>query len=171
MTDPASIRLLILDVDGVLTDGSVLIDADGRELKRFNVRDGAAIRVWLGLGLEAAVISGRASAAVEHRMKELGVGLVLQGRESKSKALDEVLEKTGIPADEAAFVGDDWQDLPAMRRVGYPVAVADAHPDVIAQARYVSARDGGRAAVREIVEHFLSARGMMRQARALYDHP
>lgn len=169
MTAPADVRLLILDVDGVLTDGSVLIDSRGEETKRFHVRDGTGISVWRRLGLEVAIVSGRNSPAVIHRARELDIRHVVQGAHRKADALDAIRFATGVPPESAACVADDWPDLPLMRRVGYPIAVADAHPDVLALARYTTTRPGGHAAVREAIEHLLQARGILEQARLLYD--
>ncbi|MFM9996017.1 MAG: KdsC family phosphatase [Phycisphaerales bacterium] len=166
---PASITLLALDVDGVLTDGSIVIDDDGRETKRFNVRDGFGIALWRKLGFTVAIITGRKSLVVEHRARELGIDPVIQGSTDKSASLDEVLARTGIAAANAAFVGDDWPDIPAMRRVGYPIAVGDADPRVKAIARYVTTLPGGRGAVREAIEHLLTLQGLMERAVRLYD--
>jgi 3-deoxy-D-manno-octulosonate 8-phosphate phosphatase (KDO 8-P phosphatase) len=161
--------LLALDVDGVLTDGSIMLDDDGREIKRFNVRDGLAITTWLRLGLHAAIITRRAGRAVEHRMRELGVQHIVQGCKDKRGAVLALAGTCKVPAAQAAFIGDDWPDLPAMRAVGFPIAVADAAPEVKAAARYVTIARGGRGAVREAVEHLLVLNGLHERALALFD--
>lgn len=166
--DPAKVELLVLDVDGVLTDGSILLDDDGRETKRFNIRDGLGLRVWMRLGFKAAVITGRTGGAVKHRMAELGIEDVVQGSQRKGEALAGLAVRTGVGLDRIACIGDDWPDLAVMRRVGYPMAVADADPRVRAAAVYVTKSPGGRGAVREAVEHLLDAKGLMDRALALY---
>lgn len=166
--DFARIRLLALDVDGVLTDGSIMLDDSGRETKRFNVRDGLGIAVWQRLGFHAAVITRRSGGAVEHRMRELSVPNLVQGCRDKAAAVSELCNKLGISLDQAAFLGDDWPDLPAMAVVGLPVAVADADPRVKAAASITLTRPGGHGAARELVERLLEAKGLMEQAVALY---
>jgi 3-deoxy-D-manno-octulosonate 8-phosphate phosphatase (KDO 8-P phosphatase) len=163
------VELLILDVDGVLTDGSILIDDDGRETKRFNIRDGVALRAWTRLGFKVAVITGRGGAALRHRMAELGIAEVVQGSQDKGAALVELAGRLGVALDRAACLGDDWPDLPVMRRVGYPMAVGDADSRVRAAAAFVTSRAGGRGAVREAVEHLLAARGLLERAVSYYD--
>lgn len=167
----AAVELLILDVDGVLTDGSIFIDEDGRELKRFNVRDGFAVKLWQRLGFKVAVISGRDCAAVQHRLEQLGVTLIIQGSQDKAIALADLARVTGVEPDRMAALGDDWPDLALLRRVGYPMAVADAEPVIRAAAAFTCTRPGGRGAVREAVEHLLAAKGLLERARALYDPP
>lgn len=164
-----SYSLLALDVDGVLTDGSIMLDDDGREIKRFNVRDGLAITTWLRLGLHAGVITRRAGRAVEHRMRELGVPHVVQGCTDKREAIAKLAERCGVPLAQAAFIGDDWPDLPALRVVGFPIAVADAAAEVKAAAKFVTISRGGRGAVREAVEHLLVLNGMYERAVAFFD--
>lgn len=153
------VRLLLLDVDGVLTDGSITYSSSGEELKTFHVRDGSAIKLWQQAGHAVAILSGRASMAVTRRAAELGVRLVLQGRSDKDAAFDEVLAAFGVGADEVCAVGDDLQDLPVLRRCGVAVAVADAVPEVRAAAGYVTMAPGGRGAVRDAVEFLLKAQG------------
>src|SRR5215510_13939254 len=114
-----SIVLLALDVDGVLTDGSILLDDAGTETKRFNVRDGFGLRLWGKLGFRSAVITGRTGAALEHRAIELGISEIIQGSQDKGAALEVLVKRTGVPTEQIAFLGDDWPDLAIMRRVGY----------------------------------------------------
>lgn len=166
--DPASITLLALDVDGVLTDGSILLDDNGMETKRFNVRDGFGLRLWARLGFRSAVITGRTGAALQHRAIELGLSDIIQGSGNKSESLDALITRTGVPADQIAFLGDDWPDLPALRRVGYPMAVADADEEVRRLAAFTTSRPGGRGAVREAVMHLIGAKGLMDRALSFY---
>jgi len=155
----ASVELLVLDVDGVMTDGRLWFGPDGEALKQFHVRDGFGIKRLRAAGLEVAVISGRRSAAVDRRMGELGVAHVMQGVEEKDVALRELLGRLGIAGARAACLVDDVPDLPLMRAVGLPAAVADAHPDVLAAARHVTRLPGGSGAVREFCDWLLAARG------------
>ena len=154
----AQIRLLVLDVDGVLTDGRLWFGADGEQLKAFHVRDGVGIKAIIGAGVEVAIISGRRSAAVERRAAELGLQHVRQGCNDKAEALRALCTELGVPAAAAACVGDDTPDLPMMALVALPVAVADAHPDVRAAARHVTRAAGGAGAVREVCDLLLDAR-------------
>lgn len=163
------IRLLILDVDGVMTDGGITVDQQGHETKRFHVRDGFAIRMWERAGLSTAIITGRSCAAVTARAKDLRIAHVLQGRAEKASAVGEICAAAGVKPAQAAFLGDDWPDLPAMRAVAYPMAVADAEPSVIAAAQYVTPRPGGHGAVRDAVEHLLAKMGKLEAVRGFYD--
>lgn len=168
---PNRVQLLVLDVDGVLTDGSIFLDAEGREIKRFCAADGVALRTWQRLGKSTAVITGRSSPAVQHRAADLGIQTVIQGSKDKSRSLDELIERTGVAAADMAYVADDWPDLPAFRRVGYPIAVANADPLIKRLAKFTTRRSGGDGAVREAVEHLLTAMDLMGKAVALYDAP
>ncbi|MGH7133272.1 MAG: KdsC family phosphatase [Phycisphaerales bacterium] len=167
--NPPTIQLLVLDVDGVLTDGGIYVDAHGVELKRYHVMDGFALRLWERMGLRAAVITGRTGQSILHRMADLRVAEVIQGSQDKSAALDEVASRTGIAPAAMAFLGDDWPDLPALRRVGYPMAVANAAPQVKAAAKYITPRPGGSGAVRDAVEHLLTSMNLLDAALHLYD--
>lgn len=155
----AKVSLLVLDVDGVLTDGSVIYADDGTELKRFHVRDGSGLKFWREAGNRAAIISGRSSVAVDRRAKELGIGPVLQGRSEKLPALDEVLASLKLRPDQVCAIGDDLPDLPVLNRVGLAVAVADACAEVKATAHYVTAVPGGRGAVRDAIEWLMTLQG------------
>jgi 3-deoxy-D-manno-octulosonate 8-phosphate phosphatase (KDO 8-P phosphatase) len=154
----ASIQLLVLDVDGVLTDGRLWFGAEGEQLKVFHVRDGHGIKQLQGAGVEVAIISGRRSAAVDMRMRELGVRHVVQGAQDKQAALDALLAELEVPAGQAACLVDDLPDLPMMRTVGIAAAVADAHPEVLALAEHVTRLAGGQGAVREFCDWLLAAR-------------
>jgi 3-deoxy-D-manno-octulosonate 8-phosphate phosphatase (KDO 8-P phosphatase) len=161
MTDDLveDIELLILDVDGVLTDGSIQIDDHGVETKRFCSADGLGIRLWMSSGAEVAILTGREGNAVRHRAEELGIRYVVQGRMDKRRALGELLDEMDLRASQAAMVGDDLPDLPVMKLVGYPIAVANAVREVQNEATFVTVRRGGEGAVREAVEHLLKAQG------------
>lgn len=154
----AAIRLLILDVDGVMTDGRLHYDAEGREFKTFHVRDGYGIKRVMAAGITVAVISGRPSKSAAGRMAELGIRHVMLGREDKATALDELLERLGVPASCAACVGDDAPDLPVMQRVALPIAVADCHASVAGAAAWRTTLPGGAGAVREVCDLLLAAR-------------
>jgi 3-deoxy-D-manno-octulosonate 8-phosphate phosphatase (KDO 8-P phosphatase) len=154
----ARIRLLILDVDGVLTDGGLLYGASGEETKRFHVHDGLALVAARKAGLQVAVLSSRASAAVTRRMTELGVSEVHQGVMDKASALAALCERLGVPISAVAMMGDDLPDLAAMGRVGLALAPANAVAEVKRVAHWVARRRGGDGAVREAVEMLLRAR-------------
>ncbi|HSB51433.1 MAG TPA: HAD-IIIA family hydrolase [Dissulfurispiraceae bacterium] len=153
------IKLLILDVDGVLTDGGIVLDNDGNELKAFHVRDGHGIKMLGRAGIQVALITGRFSKVVERRAHELGIIEVYQRCHIKSVAYEHVIEKFGLSDREVAYVGDDIVDLPILGRVGLPVAVADATEETRAAALYVTRNGGGRGAVREVCELILKAKG------------
>ena len=155
----AAVELLVLDVDGVLTDGRITYTADGVEVKSFHVRDGSGLVVWRKLGKRTAIVSGRASQAVDMRAAELGISPVVQGAPDKGAALRQVLADTGLRPEQACGVGDDLPDLPVLRACGLAVAVADACPEARAAAHYVTRAAGGRGAVREVVEFILRAQG------------
>ncbi len=154
----ARIRVLVLDVDGVLTDGRLYYDADGRETKAFHVRDGYGIQRVLAAGITVAVISGRRSGAAAARLAELRVPHVFLGRNDKAAALAELLAVLQAPAETVACVGDDTPDLGMMGGAGLRIAVADAHPDVAREAHWVTALPGGQGAVREVCDLLLAAR-------------
>ena len=154
----ASVRLLALDVDGVLTDGRLYLDAEGREGKVFHVRDGHGIKEVLHAGITVAVISGRRSHAVERRMDELGVHYVRQGVDDKLGVLRDIATELQTPMAAVACIGDDTLDLPIMTAVGLAIAVADAHPAVCAAADWCTELPGGRGAVREVCDLLLAAR-------------
>jgi 3-deoxy-D-manno-octulosonate 8-phosphate phosphatase (KDO 8-P phosphatase) len=170
MADPArNIELLVLDVDGVLTDGRIHIDDRGVETKTFNTKDGLGIRVWMRLGHETAIITGRSGMAVQHRASELGIGHVFQGADSKLAAFGAVLDDLDLVASQAAVMGDDLPDLPVMRLAGYSIAVADAAEEVRKAADFVTVRPGGQGAVREAVEHLLKVTERWDESLALFE--
>ena len=153
------LKLLILDVDGVLTDGKLFFDNQGNEYKSFHARDGHGIKLLRQTGVEVAVISGRKSNSVALRMKNLGIAHVYQGHENKRAAFDEIIEKIGIKPDQAAHVGDDLLDLPIMTRVGFAIAVADANFAVKQRADWCTTLPGGHGAVREVCDFIMQAQG------------
>jgi 3-deoxy-D-manno-octulosonate 8-phosphate phosphatase (KDO 8-P phosphatase) len=157
----AALRLLVLDVDGVLTDGSLYFGARGEALKAFHVRDGHGIKLLQDTGVAVAVISGRRSPAVLRRCRDLGIRHVTQGAANKSAALDALLRKTGIDDTAVvACVGDDTPDIPLFARIALSFAVADAHPLARASARRITELPGGRGAVREVCDLILAARSL-----------
>src|SRR5262245_13432963 len=162
------IELLVLDVDGVLTDGSIMLAPDGAELKTFHVRDGSAIAIWRRLGRRVAIISGRSSPAVSLRAAELDIDLVHLGVADKRAAMDAILQETGARLDQTCAVGDDLPDLPVLTAVGLPIAVADACREVREAARYVTLAAGGRGAVREVVEWILRTQGRWKEVLDRY---
>jgi 3-deoxy-D-manno-octulosonate 8-phosphate phosphatase (KDO 8-P phosphatase) len=153
------IALLVLDVDGVLTDGSLWFGPRGEAFKRFHAHDGHGIKLAAAAGIQVAVISSRRSAAVTARCRELGIRQVQQGVQSKSKALDALLGKLGLLESQVACMGDDTPDIPLFVRVGFAVAVLDAHPLAARAAHCRTTRPGGHGAVREVVDWLLAARG------------
>jgi 3-deoxy-D-manno-octulosonate 8-phosphate phosphatase (KDO 8-P phosphatase) len=152
------VRLLVLDVDGVMTDGRLYLSASGEEFKVFHVRDGAGLVAVQRAGIAVAIISGRTSAAVTRRAEELGIRHVRQGVADKGAELQRLQSELGIAAAETACVGDDTPDAPMLKRAGLAVGVADAHPALLAAAHWVTPSAGGRGAVREVCDLLLSAR-------------
>ena len=157
-----AIRLLILDVDGVLTDGRLYFGPKGETLKVFHVRDGHGLKMAQRAGIEVAFVSGRRSDAAYHRAKELGISRFHEGVRDKVAVMEEILAAMRIQPAEVAAVGDDLVDLPLMGRVGLSVAVADAAPEVVAAAHWVTSLPGGRGAVREVCDLLLKAQGKWR---------
>lgn len=156
----ARVQLVIFDVDGVFTDGRLYYGAEGEELKVFHVRDGHGIKSLLQQGIQVAVISGRSSAVVSRRMQELGIQHVYQGDDDKRPILEKLLKKLGLSADQTACVGDDLVDLPIMQAAGIAIAVADAQPEVRAQADWCTRSRGGDGAVREVCDLIIEARNI-----------
>jgi 3-deoxy-D-manno-octulosonate 8-phosphate phosphatase (KDO 8-P phosphatase) len=164
----ARIRLLIFDVDGVLTDGSLFVGDDGQEYKAFNSRDGHGIKMLQKYGVEIAIIPGRTSQVVEHRMANLGITHIYQGKLEKLPAYEELRKKLGISAEETAYVGDDVVDLPVMRRVGLAIAVQDAHPLVRQHSHWQTPSTGGRGAARDVCEMLMEAKGVLQDELGRY---
>lgn len=151
----SNIKLLILDVDGVLTDGGIFISSDGESVKRFFVRDGCAIKIWQKMGLSIAILSGRSSVALNRRATELGVDMLHCGVKDKMTAYEDILTSTGLSDVNVSYIGDDLPDLKPMLRSGFPVAVPNASPEIKRVARYITRRGGGCGGVAEVVELIL----------------
>jgi 3-deoxy-D-manno-octulosonate 8-phosphate phosphatase (KDO 8-P phosphatase) len=163
------IKLLIMDVDGVMTDGRIIMDDDGRELKNFNVRDGHGIKVLQRFGIRVALLTGRKSMVVMHRAKDLDIKDVYQKVYNKKEVFEKIIKKHKISADEAAFIGDDIIDIPVLNRVGFSVAVADAVEVVKKSADFITKNKGGHGAVREVCEMILQAQGKWPEISAKYE--
>ena len=161
-------RLLIVDIDGVLTDGGLHFDNEGEEYKTFNSLDGQGLRMLLECGVEVAVITGRQSNIVNHRMGDLGVEHIYQGNRDKQPAFKKLLRDTGVEASQVAYVGDDLPDLPVMRRVGFAIAVQNAHSFVKQHCDWVTSALGGRGAVREISDFILHAQALLEDKQNSY---
>ena len=159
MNMPDHIRLLCLDCDGVLTDGSILLAGDGTESKRFHVHDGLAIKAWLASGRSLAIITARKSDALTRRMSELGVTELHQGVANKRAVFEELLGRLDVDARATAYMGDDLADLPALSACGFSMAPANACPEVRSMVQWVSDRSGGDGAVRESIEMLMRACG------------
>lgn len=156
----ATIELLLLDVDGVLTDGNIIYSDSGEQIKKFNSKDGLGMRLLMDAGIDVGIITGRKSKALEHRCENLGITLLFDGIKDKSDALDKIISRTGIPAEKIAFAGDDLIDLPVMKRVGVSFCVCDASCDVQNNCDIITNQKGGQGAVREICESILKAKGL-----------
>lgn len=167
MARAGKIRLLVCDVDGVLSDGLIYMGNSGEELKAFNVRDGYGIRCLKTSGIEVAIITGRSAKLLEDRAETLGIRHLYQGQSDKLVAFNELLGKLGLTVGEVAYIGDDLIDWPVMAKVGLAVAVADAHPSLIPRAHYVSRIAGGRGAVRELCDIILLAQNKLDDAQGL----
>lgn len=155
------IKLVIFDVDGVLTDGRLFYGDDGQEYKAFHSRDGHGMKMLQNSGVEIGIITGRKSEVVTHRMANLGIQHVYQGKQEKLPAFEELISKLQVNADEVAYVGDDVVDLPIMLRVGLAIAVADAHHLVVKHAHWQTAHGGGAGAARDVCELIMEARGTL----------
>ena len=162
-------KLLLLDVDGVLTDGRVILGPDGMELKAFNSQDGFGLKRLGENGVACGVITGRGSAALRQRAKELGFRHLVENTEDKLPAFEAILKQEGLTTEECTYMGDDWPDLPLLRRVGLALAPANAAPEVKRRAHFVTERAGGAGAVREACELILKAQGRFDSLLAKYD--
>lgn len=161
-------QLVVTDVDGVLTDGSVSYTSAGDEIKTFNIKDGLGFKLIQNAGITTAIITGRTSAMVERRAKELGIQHLIQGREDKGLALEALCNELGIAMQHCLYLGDDLPDLSAIVLAGIGVAPADAHPAIKQQADYCCALAGGKGAFRETSELLLEARGLLSQTYSDY---
>ncbi len=163
-----AIKMLLLDVDGVLTDGSIIYTSQGEEIKRFDIKDGFGLRLAKRAGLKTAIITARHSKVVLLRAQELEIDDVYQNAIVKLEALNQLLSKYNLEPQELAYVGDDLIDLPILRRVGLAVTVPEAPEEVKAEAGYICRKPGGMGAVREVIELILKAQGTWEQATARY---
>lgn len=163
------IHLLLLDVDGVMTDGRIIYDGNGLETKFFNVKDGHGIKMLQRHGIQVGIITGRTSLVVDIRARELGIDLVYQGALKKLESYDDVKRRSGLDDGQIAYMGDDVIDVPVMRRVGFSAAPCDALPEVLAVADLVTASAGGRGAVRELCDLILKGRGFWNQVVERYE--
>ena len=168
MKKKLDIKLLAMDVDGVLTDGGIIMHHDGAESKRFHVHDGGWIRIWRRQGLMTAIITGRECPAVEHRAISLEIDYVYQKAWEKLPVLEKLIENSKVPAHKIAYIGDDVFDLPVIRKVGFSAAVADAVPEVRQAVDYVTEMPGGRGAVGELIRYLLKQMNLWDQAMAKY---
>lgn len=162
------VKLMIFDVDGVLTDGGLRYGADGELIKTFNVLDGHGIKLLQQSGVQAAIISARSSPIVARRAADLGIAQLMQGVHDKREGFTRLLAQTSLTADACGFMGDDVIDLPVMTRVAFAASVPNAHPEVRARAHYVAEAGGGRGAVREVCDFLLRAQGNYEAALAPY---
>ena len=160
MASLENITLLLLDVDGVLTDGGIIYNDNNIETKVFNSKDGMGMRLLMDAGIDVGIVTGRASDVLRHRCKNLGIQNIFDGIQNKGAALSPIMARTGKPADEMAFMGDDLPDIPLMKQVGVAMAVADAHDLVQRHADLVTTARGGQGAVREVCEAILKAKGL-----------
>ena len=153
------IQLLLLDVDGVLTDGSIIYSDEDSETKVFNVKDGYGLKLVMSTGIKVGLVTGRTSKALHRRCRDLGIKYIYDGVQQKAPLLDKIVLETGVGADNTAFIGDDLPDIPLMRRIGLSIAVADAHEMVRDYSDWITSAPGGRGAVREVCDALLKARG------------
>ncbi len=167
-SDLIEIKLLAMDVDGVLTDGGLIIGSDGTEFKNFNLLDGHGIRMWHRAGFQTAIISGRKSNATQIRAKELEINFIYQPCESKLDSFNDILAKTGFQAKNIAYIGDDVMDIPLVKRAGFGVAVANAVNELKNAAHYITSAKGGNGAVREIIEYILKNTGKWNELMQRY---
>jgi 3-deoxy-D-manno-octulosonate 8-phosphate phosphatase (KDO 8-P phosphatase) len=165
------IELLLVDVDGVLTDGVIAIDGHGVETKHFHVRDGSAIALWRQAGKRAAILSGRSAAAVEYRAAELGITPVIQGVSHKGEPFRALLAELGLEPAQVCYIGDDLADLPVLHSVGLAACPADAAAEVREAAHLVARAEGGRGTIREVVEFILKHQGAWEGLVARYSTP
>ena len=164
----ARIRLFLTDVDGVLTDGGIILSSDGVETKRFHVRDGHGMKMLDRAGIPVGILTGRTSEVVEFRARELGIRIVRQGAKEKLTVWAEILKEQGVSPEEVAYVGDDIVDLPVLRAAGFSAAPCDAEQYVVDAVDFISSRSGGMGAVREIIEFILKANGSWKSVSNKY---
>jgi len=163
-----AVKLFILDVDGVMTDGSIIYDDDGKEIKIFDVKDGHGIKLLMRAGIDVAIITARESQVVLHRAKNLGIDMVYQKAMDKVEAFNEILQKKQLSEKEVAYVGDELVDIPLLRKVGFAAAVKDAVEDLKMYVDFITEKNGGQGAVREICELILKTQGKWGEATEKY---
>jgi len=163
------VKLLILDVDGVMTDGRIIIDDAGLESKQFDVRDGHGLKIIMRYDIDVVILTGRQSRVVEHRASDLGIKEVHQGILNKLDVFTEILQRRNLAAEETAYIGDDVVDIPLLRRAGFGVSVADAVLEARQAADFVTQRRGGRGVVREVCELILKVQGRWREVADRYE--
>ncbi len=168
MQNKFDIKLLAMDVDGVLTDGVIVVHPDGSESKNFHVHDGAWIRIWKRMGRKTAIITGRECPAVECRARDLEIDYIYQKAWEKKEVLAQLVEASGIPPEQIAYIGDDVFDLPVIQRVGFSASVADANPEIRRVVDYVTQTAGGRGAVAELIRYLLRKLDLWDQAMLKY---
>lgn len=165
-----NIELVIFDIDGVMTDGSLFFDNNGEEYKAFNSFDGHGLRMLQECGVKVAVITGRRSELVKHRMQDLGVSLLYQGYRDKKPAFESLMKEVDLQMHQITYVGDDVVDLPIMSQLDFAIAVQNAHPFVKQHAHWITERSGGRGAVRDVCELILEAKGLLNDKLHSYLH-
>ncbi|MCP4044191.1 MAG: 3-deoxy-manno-octulosonate-8-phosphatase KdsC [Gammaproteobacteria bacterium] len=162
------VKLVVFDVDGVLTDGTLYLGDDGQEYKAFHTRDGLGMRMLKGSGVEIGIITGRSSGVVQRRMASLGIEHVFQGQKEKLPVFDKLIQKLGIGRESAAYVGDDIVDIPVMQCAGLAIAVADAHPLVLKHAHWRTLNPGGHGAVRDVCDLVMQGCGTLDRQYSRY---
>ena len=163
-----NIKILVLDVDGTLTDGKLYMDDKDNALKAFNVRDGFAIVNWLKLGGEVAILTGKSSNIVERRAKELGIKYVVQGSKNKTQDLKKILERLNLSFENVAYMGDDLNDIGLMKKIALPACPHDAVLEILEICKFISNKNGGEGAVRDLLEHIMKANGMWKKVLDRY---
>jgi len=163
------VKMLLLDVDGVMTDGRIIMDSEGRELKNFNVRDGHGLVMIQRYGIAVGILTGRKSDVVDHRARDLKITEVYQGALNKKEIFLQILQKNNLTSEDIAYMGDDIVDIPVLKMVGFSVAVADALDLVKKTADYITVNKGGYGAVREVCEMLLEAQGKWSEVAVRYD--
>jgi len=163
MARAKQIKLVIFDVDGVLTNGNIILGDDGEEYKAFHSRDGHGMKLLQYTGVEIGIITGRTSHVVEHRMNSLGIAHVYQGQQVKLPAFEEMIKQLKLKPEQCAYVGDDWVDLAIMNRVGLAIAVQDADPVVKKHAHWTTPSKGGKGAAREVCELIMEGQGTLQE--------
>ncbi len=170
LTRAKEVEILLLDVDGILTDGGIILTSSNEEIKVFSVLDGMGIKLLQKIGVEVGIVSSRNSKVVEHRGKELGIEIIIQGELNKLSAVENILLKKGLTFKNLAYMGDDWVDIPLLKRAGLAVSVPNAWHPVKDYAHYITKREGGKGAVREVCELILRAKGKWEELFSRYSY-